>query len=327
MGFRIYKQMRAGSLARVFCCAAAIFYLAGGSIAFSQTPDNSSKNAVQVQMHNVMYHFSEQTAVHILSLQGELLPTKQERIPIFDDRMSFVLAIRGAEISINATALASVLNQYVLSSPDSPLKQISLSNEGNTLKIKGHLHSKGDLPFEMDGTLAATPEGEIRIHAEKIKAAHLPVKGLMDLLDVKIANLISANKVKGIRAEGNDLFLNPAQILPPPQIQGKITDVQLRGNEIVQIFGGAAVAPKRAGNYMSYQGAQLRFNKLTMSDTDLTIFDMDPQDPFDFFLDHYVEQLAAGYSKTTLKYGLRVYMRDYNKLHNSTKRARHDSVR
>ncbi|GAC1429003.1 MAG: hypothetical protein NVS1B11_09030 [Terriglobales bacterium] len=313
--------MRAGSLARVFCCAAAIFHPVGGSIAFSQTPDNSSKNAVQVQMHNVMYHFTEQTAVHILSLQGELLPTKQEGIPIFDDRMSFILAIRAAEISINTTALASVLNQYVLASPDSPLKQISLSSEGKTLKIKGHLHSKGDLPFEMDGTLAATPEGEIRIHAENIKAAHLPVKGLMDLLDVKIANLISANKVKGIRAEGNDLFLNPAQILPPPQIRGKITDVQLSGNEIVQIFGGVAAAPKRAGNYMSYEGAQLRFNKLTMSDTDLTIVDMDPQDPFDFFLDHYVEQLAAGYSKTTLKYGLRVYMRDYNKIRNSPRRA------
>jgi hypothetical protein len=58
-----------------------------------------------------------------------------------------------------------------------------------------------------------------------------------------------------------------------------------------------------------------------MSDTDLTIFDMDPQDPFDFYLDHYREQLAAGYTKTTPGFGLRCYFRDYGKL-NSKKLTR-----
>jgi hypothetical protein len=69
-----------------------------------------------------------------------------------------------------------------------------------------------------------------------------------------------------------------------------------------------------AGNYMAYRGAQLRFGKLTMSDTDLTLIDMDPQDPFDFFLDHYQDQLVAGYTKATPSFGLRSYFRDYNKL-------------
>jgi hypothetical protein len=72
---------------------------------------------------------------------------------------------------------------------------------------------------------------------------------------------------------------------------------------------------------MAYRGNQLRFNKLTMNDTDMIIIDMDPRDPFDFFLDRYIQQLAAGYSKTTMDYGLRVYMRDYNKLQHSANRA------
>lgn len=311
------KLMRTLSLAAIFLagCSASAF-----------TPPNSeaaNKNAVQVQMQNVMYHYSVATAVHIVRLQGELIPTKKDGIPFFDDRMSFVLSIRSAEISINVTALASVLNQYVLSAPDAPLKQISLSIENKLLKIKGRLHSKGDIPFETDGTISTTPQGEIRIHAEKIKAAHLPVKGLMDLFDISIAKVIQANQVKGFRAEQNDLFLDPAQVLPPPKIQGKITAVELRGNEIVQIFGGEATSPalKRGGNYMAYRGNQLRFNKLTMSDTDMIIIDMDPRDPFDFFLDRYIQQLTAGYSKTTPDYGLRVYMRDYNKLQHSANRA------
>jgi hypothetical protein len=65
---------------------------------------------------------------------------------------------------------------------------------------------------------------------------------------------------------------------------------------------------------MAYRKNQLRFGKLTMSDTDLILIDMDPRDPFDFYLDHYKEQLVAGYTKETPSFGLRVYMCDYNKL-------------
>jgi hypothetical protein len=65
---------------------------------------------------------------------------------------------------------------------------------------------------------------------------------------------------------------------------------------------------------MAYRDNELRFGKLTMHDTDMILIDMDPQDPFDFYLDYYKDQLVAGYSKTTTTFGLRVYMRDYNKL-------------
>jgi hypothetical protein len=41
---------------------------------------------------------------------------------------------------------------------------------------------------------------------------------------------------------------------------------------------------------------------------------MNAKDPFDFYLDHYKEQLVAGYTKETSNFGLRVYMPDYNKL-------------
>jgi hypothetical protein len=65
---------------------------------------------------------------------------------------------------------------------------------------------------------------------------------------------------------------------------------------------------------MIYRGGRLRFGKLTMEDTDLQLLDMDPRDPFDFYLKHYKDQLVAGYTKTTPTFGLRVFMPDYNKL-------------
>ena len=68
---------------------------------------------------------------------------------------------------------------------------------------------------------------------------------------------------------------------------------------------------------MHYEGNRLKFGKLTMNDTDLTLLDLDPRDPFDFYLDHYKEQLVAGYTKTTPSFGLRVHMVDFNKLRQS----------
>ncbi|MGB8580600.1 MAG: hypothetical protein WCD47_07240 [Candidatus Sulfotelmatobacter sp.] len=51
-----------------------------------------------------------------------------------------------------------------------------------------------------------------------------------------------------------------------------------------------------------------------MRDADLIMIDMDPRDPFDFYLDHYQDQLVAGYTKSTPAFGLRAYARDYDKL-------------
>ncbi len=274
-------------------------------------------NAVQVQMRNVLYRITNRVSVHIARLDGELRPTREGTIPSFDDRNSFLIDIRSAEISILPDALAAVLNQHVFAASDAPLKAIQIVPEGNRLKIKGKLHSKGDVPFETEGILAATPQGEIRIRTTHIKAAHIPVKGLMDLLGLKIADLIKTNKVRGIRIDGDDLILNPAAILPPPQIEGRVTAVAIRGREIVQIFGGEPPDTRgRAGNFMSYQGGQLKFGKLTMSPTDLVLIDTDPRDAFDFFFAHYKEQLVAGYTKNTPQDGLRVYMPDYEKLKN-----------
>ena len=278
-------------------------------------------HTVEVQMRNVMYHFTDSIAVNIRGLDGRLLPVKGD-LPVFDDKDSFEIQIVSATIAITPESLANVLNSYVFARQDAPLKGISIRiNGAGHLKIKGKLHSKGDVPFETDGTMSATAEGKILLHAEKIKALHLPVKGLMDLLGIDLADLIKTGKVRGIEIQKDDLVLDPEKLLPPPHVLGKVSGVNIQAGQIVQAFGSGQNVSKwqvPASNYMAYRTNQLRFGKLTMSDTDLVLIDMDPKDPFDFYLDHYKEQLVAGYTKETPAFGLRVYMRDYNKLHRVT---------
>jgi hypothetical protein len=268
-------------------------------------------------MRNVMYHFTDQVAVHIRQLHGRVLPTQRARLPVLDDVQSFTFAIDFAEIAISTDALSNILNYYVFAAPDSPLKEVVVTTTGTGIKVRGKLHAKGDLPFATEGTAVATPEGHIRIHTHKVSVAQISVKGLMDLLGLKIAQLINTDKVRGVRLEGNDLLLDPAQLLPPPHIAGRVTEVQVQGDHLLQVFGTkppAGAMPTHNGNYMAFRGAQLRFGKLTMTDADLVLIDMDTQDPFDFFLDHYKEQVVAGYTKMTPDFGLRVFIRDYNKV-------------
>lgn len=299
-------------------CLAAVLMLLGRAEA--QQHPATGAGPVQVRMKNILYHYTDDIAVHIRSLDGELRPTGASPIPIFDDKSSFRLAIRSGEIAMDPASLSNVLNQRAFARDDSPLKNVKVEIAGNGLRITGKFHSKGDIPFEMEGTPSATEDGRIRVHATKIKAAHLPVKGLMDLLGIELSGLIRANKVRGVAAEGDDILLDPTQILPPPAIEGRVSEVQVRGNAIVQVFGRpAALRDDVAGNYMAYRGNQLRFGKLTMSDTDMVLIDLDPKDPFDFYLDHYRDQLVAGYTKETPSFGLRVYMRDFNKLRRNAK--------
>jgi hypothetical protein len=149
------------------------------------------------------------------------------------------------------------------------------------------------------------------------KATHLPVKGLMDLLGIDMARMISAKKIAGVSADKDDLILNPEQIFPPPQIRGRIIAIRIPGNQIVQVFGTPQTsnfAAKQPGNYMEYRHGDLGFGKLTMKDPDLILIDLASRDPFDFYLAHHKEQPVAGYTKTTPELGLRVYVRDDNKL-------------
>lgn len=291
--------------------------------ACAQEQASPEHGRVHTEMRNVTYHFTDSITVHIAHLEGELVPTVSGGMPIFDDAKSFDLAVRSAEISITLDALADTLNQFAFAASDSPIKSVRFSTVGTKIKIQGRLHSKGDLPFETEGSLLVTPEGDIRVHTDKVKAAHLPVKGIMDLLGETVAKLIDTRKVRGVRAEKDDLILSPAELFPPPHIEGRLTAIAIRGNEIGQQYGKPSInSLKISGNYMAYRGEQLRFGKLTMSDTDLTLIDMDPQDPFDFYLDYYKDQLVAGYTKTTPSFGLRAYFRDYNKLTPKQKRPK-----
>jgi hypothetical protein len=136
------------------------------------------------------------------------------------------------------------------------------------------------------------------------------------LFGVEIADLVKNGKLPGIEARGDDLVLDPALVFPAPHLEGRVSATRIEGNAIILTFGNknGRTRARQTGNYMSFRGNRLRFGRLTMTDVDMILIDMDPTDPFDFFMDRYKDQIAAGYSKISSNSALRIFVKDFNKL-------------
>ena len=272
-------------------------------------------------MKNLNYHLTDKIIIHIVSLDGRLTP-KPDQMVAFDDRQSFEINVSSASATLNTTSLTNDLNDYVFAKPDAPLKKLVATIEGDQLTVKGLLVSKGGIPFSTTGTLAVTPEGMIRVHTTKVAALHLPVKGLMDMLGLDTAKLVDTKMVEGVAVDKNDLILDPRVILPPPQLHGRLTNIKIENGQIAVAFAGNEAKESQppltnncgARNYLQLKGGTVRFGSVTMSPADLVLLDMEPADPFDFAMDHYKEQLVAGFSKMTPQGGFCVHVPDYNKI-------------
>src|SRR5579863_4408647 len=280
--------------------------------------------AVKTEMRNVNFHLTSKAGARIETLTGEILPTGKNEMPVFDDKASFQVHVANGKISMSPDGLADILNTYVFVRNDAPLKDLSVSIDKDRLVIKGKLHSKGDVPFQTAGSLSTTDDGRIRMHSERMKAFKVPVKGMMGIFGIELANVLNTSKVNGLDTDKNDLLMDLEQLLPPPHLEGKVTAVKLENNMIVTYFGdGGKSMPPAAekGNYMMFVGGPVRFGKLLMENADLTVIDLDPGDPLDWNQDRYKDQLVAGYSKITPAFGLRAYVKDFNKIGRATENA------
>jgi hypothetical protein len=292
--------------------------------AFAQT----RTERVGTRMRNLMFHLGNGIDLQVDDLAGHLVSRAADKPPVFDDVDSYLLEITSARVSMTPESLTNLMNNYLFAYPEAPLKNLKVTFENGELGQSGTLKKGVGVPFTMRGTIAATPEGKIRIHPTSIKAAGFVPKGVLDFFGLELERLVKLKHTPAVKIEGNDLLLDPEGLLPPPRIRGHLTKAWIQNGVLVEQFGPAgrqaALAPPdpRFKNYMYYRGGTLRFGKLTMSDTDLLLVDADPKDLFDFSPERYNDQLVAGYSKNTRAHGLIVYMPDLNDLPAAKRSAR-----
>jgi hypothetical protein len=281
--------------------------------------DTSNVPRTSLQMQNVDFFVDREIPLRIRRLVGTIR-SKSGGPVLFDDKRSFVIAVGAAEVGLTGRDLSLLLNKFVFNYPGSPLRNISISTSGTQIVQKGTLHKVFPMPFEIRANLSVMPDGRIRIRPTRTEILGLHVDRLMAGLGLALDEVINLKQARGASVSGNDIFLDPTRILPPPSIEGRVTGVRVEGNQVVQTFGNPSsmqlvpVPDTAARNYMYYRGGTLRFGKLTMTDADMLISDLQPADAFRFDIDRYQAQLIAGYSKTLPSGGLSVWMPDIDKL-------------
>ncbi len=285
----------------------------------SATEPPRGGSVTRTEMRNVIFYAEDGLPLNIHFLNGKLLPTRNDKSPSFDEKSSFMIEIETGEIGLSPESLTNLMNQHVFAYHGAPIKDLKVSIEGSQLKQTGTLKKGIPIPFSMTANIEVTDDGRLRLHPTKFKVLHMPAKGLMKAFDLELDDLVNVKGARGVEVHDDDLILDPENILPSPQIRGKVSAVRVANGEVLQTFGPPAGANTSshmsdAKNYMAFRGGVLRFGKLTMRDADLTLVDATQRDAFFFSIDRYNEQLVAGYSKTTPDLGLVVFMPDINEV-------------
>lgn len=282
------------------------------------------QDTVGIEMAHVLFRYSASLSVDVVALRGTLIPTAGHELPSFNDPSSFVVGTDAAEMRMSAAQLSALMNDWLLRSPKAQLKDVRIAVEGDQLRIKGTMKEGLHLPFEATAEPSVTADNRIRITLQHVHAAKIPVKGLMDALGFSMENLLSQKGLHGLSVEKDAFLIDPQTAFPPPQIRARLTGVRLLGSSLVLTFGKGApqLSVKGARNYIAMHGGRIEYGREQMFDTDLTMIDATPADPFDFYLDKYWCQMVAGTIKPQPNKALRIYVPDYAKLPHGACRPR-----
>lgn len=269
--------------------------------------------AVGIEMRNVRLHVAPDAILEVKFLSGALHSVSANP-PVFDDPRSFTMAVADGEMAIDAASLSALVNR-AFDYKGSALSDLQVSFKEGRLVQRGTLKKGVSVPFSIEADLSVTPGGLMHVHPVKVTTAGVPTTRLMSMFGVELDDILKGRPDRGFTFKDNDLYLDAGRMLPAPETRGNLAKAFVRGDRLVQVFGrGAAGHANGRGNYSWFRGGTIRFGRLTMSDADLRLIDMDPKDPFDFFSARYHEQLVAGYSKNTPERALRTYVPDFNDL-------------
>ena len=273
-----------------------------------------------MEMRNVDLHIDERAVLQLRLLRGEVLPTQPGQPAVLDDARSFSVRVTSGTVALSGDALDALLNGNVFAYKGAPLRHLRTRVRGDRIVQRGIMHKGVDLPFEITATVGLEPDGRVRLHPTRTRILGVDGQKLLHALGLRLDKLVDLRGARGASVKGDDLFLEPTVILPPPAIVGRLAAIRLEDGMVVQdfvrladdsLFEGYARVADAAPNRVYFRGGRLRFGKLLMSDTDLEIVDADPRDPFDLNLARYARQLVAGTSQTLPSLGLRVVMPDY----------------
>ncbi len=279
----------------------------GGYNGLPGAVDHGPNNVSRMTMRGVRYRISPKLTIDVPGMDAIMVPGQPGAPVVMDDPSSFTLMIQNGMFMLDPDNVASLMNNVVLNYPDPPMKNLTATLTNGRMSMKGTLHKGIDMPFEMEGTVGVTPAGKILLTPDKVKAMGFSSLPLMKLAGITLESMCTIRPGRGVVMEGDTIIMDPTAMLPPPAIQGRVSQVQVapdprdNQNKLMISFGGGpqavrddALPAPNAPNYMHIYGGLVRFVNTYATFTNLQIADADPTDLFDFYMNEYGIQMVQG---------------------------------
>lgn len=265
-----------------------------------------------VEIRNVNLRVSDSVLLRVRDLRGQVMRMSPATPTTLDDPGSFRIRVTSGTIAMTGEDLGAFLNANVFAYPGSPIHDLHVEIDSGSLIQTGNLHKVIDIKFRMRASVSLTPDGRIRVHP-----THMTDQKLLHTLGLHMSDMVDVRHARGLAVEKDDIIVDALSLLPPPTVEGRLVDVHIDGDRLIERFAGdstPAVDTTQAG-YLHFVGGRLRFGRLIMSGADLKVVSADPHGPFDVNLPHYEQQLVAGYSQTTPTGGLIAHLGRYVSSH------------
>lgn len=284
-------------------------------------PNQPSQPSYSI-LKNVFLRVDPEIGAQIKYMSGRLEPKRKGDPVIFDDPTSFIFHVAQGELEIDNENITRLKNKYTFNYPDAPIKEVNVEFTPGKVRMSGKMKQLIWVPFSMEGTISPTPDGKLMLVPSDIRTAGIPVKSMLDLLGLTTSKLLSVSAERGLHFEGNNAILDPSKLFPPPQMQGRVIAAEVLQGKMKLIFQGPEPVPPprmapdpQASGYMHCYGGQFLIMNELQRGAELQMVDMNPANPFDFYLGEYKRHLKAGYVKVANDQGtLITLMPDYAQL-------------
>lgn len=261
-----------------------------------------------VEMRNVNLHVSDSVLLRVHELRGEVVRSSPATPATLDDARSFRIKVTSGTIAMTGEDLGGFLNANVFAYPGSPIHDLHVVIDSGAVIQTGTIHKVVDIKFRMRADVSLTPDGRIRVHP-----THMTDQKLLHTLGLHMSDLVDVKHARGLTVDKDDIIMDALSLLPPPAVDGRLVDVHVDGNQLIERFAGdsAPAIDTTQGGYLHFRGGQLRFGRLSMSGTDLLVEAKESRGTFEVNLPHYNQQLVAGFSTTTPTGGLIAHLGRY----------------
>ncbi|MFN8674714.1 MAG: hypothetical protein U0457_21860 [Candidatus Sericytochromatia bacterium] len=228
---------------------------------------------------------------------------KDADVPIgVDNLQNIKIDARNATVSLSGKELSNTVNN--LARKESPMiKNVSFDFMPNNqafgeVKIKKFIN----LNLKVKGELDANPiNNMVRFTPSDISLNGIPVKKVMDFFGLKIGELVQIGKPSGSFFTSDDsIYFSPTKLAKGLDLDAHVTDIQTSSGSISVFLGEDGISPYQpkphngANNYIHAETTNMNFQGFNLKNTDLTLVDGTPNDPFDLLNDPSKKVITRG---------------------------------